>query len=233
MMEFADTDVRILKRLADAGYDPATIYDIGASNGGWTRAALEVFPKARVECFEPLADHSEPYAAGWAKGMPQGSDVRLHKLALSDDVGTAKFFVLGGSGVGSTLIGRSYEGKTEIEVPINTIDDMIIQGVLAKPNMIKLDIQGGEMKTLVGGREQALSHADVILAECWYARGYGRTTPLALELQVMLAAYGFHVWEIGDEYRNPQGLLMCKDLWFVKARSPIGAAVWGYLSNWF
>ena len=41
-----------LSRLKAQGFAPATVYDIGAYRGGWTRLASQVFPDAAFVLFE-------------------------------------------------------------------------------------------------------------------------------------------------------------------------------------
>ena len=47
-----------LLRLKALGFQPATIYDIGAYRGGWTQLASEVFPDAAFILFEANADNA-------------------------------------------------------------------------------------------------------------------------------------------------------------------------------
>ena len=47
-----------LLRLAAQGFRPATVYDIGAYRGGWTRLASQVFPDAAFVLFEANADNA-------------------------------------------------------------------------------------------------------------------------------------------------------------------------------
>jgi FkbM family methyltransferase len=233
-MAFGDSDVEYLKTLKEHGFAPSVIYDIGASNSLWTQCAFKVFPNAKYECFEPLASVNENYARGWNNtSAAHLVRARLHEVAVSDLPGTAKFFVLGAGGVGSTLLGESYVGKTEITVQTETLDGMIMSEAIAAPDMIKLDIQGGEMQALVGGRDIALRSAQVVVMEAWVARGYGPTTPLIHEMMAFLADEGLFAWEFGDEYRDEAGTLIAKDVWFVRADSELGRSVWGQRAPWF
>ena len=39
--------------LVERGYSPTVVYDIGASDGSWTRWAAPHWPGSRFVCFEP------------------------------------------------------------------------------------------------------------------------------------------------------------------------------------
>src|SRR5271170_4916160 len=48
-----------LQRLKAQGFQPATVYDIGAYRGGWTQLASQVFPNATFILFEANADNAK------------------------------------------------------------------------------------------------------------------------------------------------------------------------------
>src|SRR5260370_8452648 len=74
-----------LTRLRSLGFTPATIYDIGAYRGGWTKLAQEVFPDAAFVLFEANADHAPDLAR---------SGHRHVLVALGSDDGGPKPFPL-------------------------------------------------------------------------------------------------------------------------------------------
>ena len=57
-----------LLRLKTLGFAPATIYDIGAYRGGWTRLVREVFPDAAFVLFEANADNAVYLSGGHLSG---------------------------------------------------------------------------------------------------------------------------------------------------------------------
>lgn len=221
----AGADVAILEFLKRLGFDPKVIYDVGASNGSWTLPVSRVFPEARYELFEPLADCNEAYQWGLQQ-VARTVNSRLHRCALSNGAGAATFKIMGERGEGSSLLGDA-PGAREIEVELRRLDDMVDSGVLAAPDMIKMDIQGGELKALRGGQDACLPHVSVLALELWMFRGYGADTPLMVEVAEYLRREHFFPFEIGDEYRTPHGRLATKDVWFVRGDSDIARAIWG------
>lgn len=221
----AGMDVHILEFLENGGFAPRVIYDVGASNGSWTLPVSQVFPTARYELFEPQSQCNEAYQWG-LKRVLDTLDANLHTCALSDADGTAAFNIMGDRGVGSSLLGG--QSRTEsIEVDLRRLDDLVEQKALPLPDLIKMDIQGGELAALMGGRDLCLPHASILALELWMYRGYGPETPLMVEVSEFLRRENFFPFEMGDEYRSPDGRLATKDVWFVRADSDISQAIWG------
>ena len=228
-MAFADEDWNVLSRFHEAKYSPAVIYDIGASDGSWTRRIRPLFDTARFELFEPLAERNAAYDAGIAltKRLP---NCTFHPIALGDAAGEANLAFLNDTGVGSSLLGVSPEGSNILKVQVKTLDDMIESGEIPPAQVIKMDTQGSELNILLGAQNRALPHAELVLIESWLVRGYGPSTPLLSEVMAFMDSHGFLPFELADEYRNDAGLLVSKDVWYVRRNSLAAQIVWGALS---
>lgn len=222
---FGATDVKFLRRLKDAGFAPSVIFDVGASNAPWTVAARTVFPDVRYEMFEPQANTNPTFQKGLerVRGLP---NVTIHTCALSDRASTAQLHVMGRRGTGASLIGKGHNASEHLDVAVETIDRLIDANTVPVPDMIKLDIQGGELAALRGAIRNALPHASVLALELWLKRSYGPDTPLMVELIEFLNRRGFLPFEFGDEYRTPNGCLTTKDVWFVRANSELAKHIW-------
>jgi hypothetical protein len=68
--------------------------------------------------------------------------------------------------------------------------------------LIKLDTQGSELEILQGA-EQLLPSATAILCECWLFPGYGKATPLWLEVANFLRDHNFDIFDFGWVHRRP------------------------------
>jgi hypothetical protein len=73
---------------------------------------------------------------------------------------------------------------------------------LRPPDLIKLDTQGSELDILRGAAG-LLPTATAILCECWLFPGYGKATPLWLEVANFLREQGFEIFDFGWVYRRP------------------------------
>ncbi|MGB3401837.1 MAG: hypothetical protein WBA77_04035 [Microcoleaceae cyanobacterium] len=58
---FSKLDFERIEYFKSRGFNPKCIFDVGASNGGWSNNISPLFPEATFYLFEPLADIEEDY----------------------------------------------------------------------------------------------------------------------------------------------------------------------------
>jgi len=146
-----------------------TCLDVGANIGDSTLdLARLVGPFGHVHAFEPaplplsrLREHVT------ANGFDER--VTVHGIALSDRGGVAEFAIAGeaveNQGMGS-LVSRDNEVvSAEITVELQRLDDFASRNDLSRIDVVKLDIQGGEMMFLEGGRAALQRFRPTILLE--------------------------------------------------------------------
>ena len=76
-------------------------------------------------------------------------------------------------------------GDGQIPIELRTIDSLVAQGMPA-PDLIKIDVEGHELRVLLGGAESIQSHRPIILCD----RNDDSTSKEVAEL---LAAFGYLV----------------------------------------
>lgn len=214
-------DLDILLHLQWLGFQPTTIYDIGASNTVWSVMAHAVFPKARLELFEPLAEISDAYLHGKrthpaVRQFLEQANFQIHPIALGTQNGECLFYHYEGD-AGSTSLDLEHVSPSaqQVKVPMQRLDDYVKSKMIALPDLVKMDTQGAELEILEGGRK-TIRHASAIFAECWLTKGYGKKTPLLLPLANALSDLEFDLFGLGDEYRSPEGNPQTKDAVFIK-----------------
>jgi FkbM family methyltransferase len=123
----------------------AVVFDVGANVGFYTLiASRKSGPVGRVYAFEPLPrnitflTHHLHYNAV--------RNVEIVKAAVSDRAGTAMF-----EESDSPAMGR-LGGGGRLEVSTVTLDEMVFDSGLPAPQVIKVDIEGGEKRALEGSR---------------------------------------------------------------------------------
>jgi len=207
-------ETNLFRKLKGLGYDPAVVYDIGASNGVWSDTIALVQPDSEYHLFEALADVVDFYRQGLAERLQRRPRFHLHPVALGDRPGTAEFFVTH-DGFGSSMLDRGDipEVKQQIRIPRATLDDYIAEHSLPLPNVIKIDCQGAERLILEGG-SAALEQADMVLLETWFERGYGPDTPLLGEMIEYLKQRAFLLVETGEKFYGDRGKLYSIDAFF-------------------
>jgi FkbM family methyltransferase len=164
---------RLVHGLAAEGLSFATVIDVGASVGKFSRAVLGMWPDAAVIAFEAL-----PAAAVELQATAQlRARVELHQVALGDHDGTITFYPHEYSLSSSPLpvsaeIQRRYRWAREtppIEVPVRRLDAVLAGRVLAGPVLLKLDVQGYELKVLAGAPQTLASVAAIVIEQAFDA----------------------------------------------------------------
>lgn len=211
-----DCERLFFSRLAATGYRPKVVYDIGGSTGCWSAAISPIYPEANFELFEPLAGRTGDYDDELQQTLAAHPKFRLHPVALSDKPGEADFWAQP-SGLGSSLLFESMPYGHKIQVPCHCLDEYVASQGLAQPQIIKADVQAGELKVINGG-QKTFANADVILLETWFARYYGPENPLLPDLIAVLAEMGFFMIQLGDYWRNDTHEIGSVDAFWMHSR---------------
>jgi FkbM family methyltransferase len=173
-----------------------TIYDIGANVGTWSLLARSVLPESVVHAFEPLPACCDAFHANVA-GTP---GITLHQIALGSADGSATMY-LGEVTDTSSLLrpGRRVQEAVAgtCEMPVRRLDSYVSEQRMPPPDLIKLDVQGYELKVLEGG-PGALSFAKALICEVSFVELYEGQC-LFGDVVAFLAARGFAVSAFGRE----------------------------------
>jgi FkbM family methyltransferase len=129
----------------------AVFVDVGAHIGSVLAEAVQHEPSIRVVAFEAIPAK----AADLSRRFPSAA---VHSCALGDHAGEVSFFVdLARSGYSSLARPAGAEGGlSEIKVRLCRLDDLI--DVPAAVDVIKIDVEGGELMVLRG--------AQAVLSRC-------------------------------------------------------------------
>ncbi len=135
----------LLEDLKARGLTCKTILDVGANKTTWSRMAKKIYPEANFVLIEPqieMKDDLERFCEEF-KGSVYflaGAGAKKGTLTLTiwDDLAGSTFALKPDENLKKT-------GKQR-EIEIITIDDLIDSGKIDNPELIKLDIQGFELK---------------------------------------------------------------------------------------
>lgn len=178
-----------------------TVYDLGANIGYVSLLLAKVVgPSGKVFAFEPLPANQERLRKNLA--LNPASNVELVPKAVAETSGNRKFFVHKSGGMGKIegAIGRKVEYQSSIDAECIALDDFVFNLGNPFPNLIKIDIEGGEGLALQGmdrtireakpvliielhGKEAAetcwkiLINAGYIICKC--AKGYPRVSDVS------------------------------------------------------
>jgi FkbM family methyltransferase len=209
-----------LTRLKKVGFEPRVIYDVGANSGFWSEANATVFPDAEYHLFEPLHDHVDSCRRNMESVLARHPRFTLHKIALGVRTGSCSMYTHAEPGGNTSLPMAAHpDFREEPGIPMFTVADARRHFGLPAPQLLKIDIQGGELDVLKGYAE-GLRSVPVLLLECWLTRGYGPHTPLLTEVAMWLQPFGFYLYDTGYTYRDTDGTLMALDTIFMNVRCP-------------
>lgn len=161
-----------------ARMDRPVVFDVGANCGFYT---LLLSSRARwVYAFEPVAETFEILHRNLREnGLTNVTPLRL---ALADTAGPATIKLYSSSANNSTVVTlpRDHPAKLvgEEQIRLATLDDLVVSGEARDPDLIKLDIEGGELDALRGGRETIARARPIMIVENhpepWFDAGFSR-----------------------------------------------------------
>jgi FkbM family methyltransferase len=200
-----------LLRLKAQGFAPATVYDIGAYRGGWTRLAARVFPDAAFVLFEANVDNAAHLRAA---GL-----THLTVALAAEDGERALFLPRQGDATGTSLYRENSAHYDAGNLAVRTVatarlDTLVAAQGLAPAALIKIDVQGAELDVIAGAKT-ALAQCQALIAELSLAR-YNKDAPLIAETIPAIAAHGFRCIDICELHRSPAGGVLQADFLFVK-----------------
>jgi len=138
-------------------------YDVGA-NVGYVSLLLakRVGESGQVFSFEPLPANQERLQKNVA--LNPNANVTLIPKAVADKAGETDFLVhvSGGMGRLQGSVGKKAKYKNKIKVETISLDNFVYKEKNAPPNLIKIDVEGGEVLALKG-MQRLLKEAKPIL----------------------------------------------------------------------
>lgn len=138
------------------------VVDIGGNIGYY--AMLEarlVGPTGMVIAIEPMPKNSEQLCKNVQANGYQ--NIRIHKLAIGDRNGTASMYISGKSNWHSLYPSTSSKG--EIQVPVRTLDSLLMPYDLSSVDLMRMDLEGYEVVVIKGMRRTLEKHSPRLLVE--------------------------------------------------------------------
>lgn len=196
-----------------------TIFDIGANTGQTTIQYRMLFPEAVIYSFEPFAEPLHQLR----RTFEADALVKPIQLAVSDRPGRKKFFLnqscLTNSLLPSVDKTGLYENTATIEVPVTTIDDFCRRESIDGIQILKMDIQGGELLALQGATEKLKQQAiTLIYTEILFTSLYEEQA-FFFHAYDFLSGYGYELFDMYNYSYLETGQIAWGDAMFISPRT--------------
>ena len=199
----------MLQRARNNGIRPASLIDLGAARGDWSRLARRIFPEAAVLMVEPLEERRQALK----QLGDEWSNTHFAPAVVGETAGEVTFHVtddLDGSGIYT-----GDHGHPPRTVPCETLDSLVERHQLPAPFLVKFDTHGYELPILAGAT-RTLAETCAIAMEVYNFQ----ISPTAIRFWDMarhLEELGFLCADLGDLMSRPgDGLLWQMDLLFLR-----------------
>lgn len=184
------------------------ILDVGANEGQFASYALQLWPSARIDSFEPLPQVYEKLCSTHG----QKPNFYAHRSALGRENRQAMILSNEFSPSSSLLSlapmhRNEYPNATNttpIEIDVERLDDWAVnQGGLQQPLLIKIDVQGFEDQVIDGG-VSTIAMAQWVAIEVSFHEMYAGQ-PLFDDIYKQLASLGFSYRGNVQQFLNKNG----------------------------
>lgn len=122
-------------------------FDIGSSVGLNSVIAGKIVGNGKVVSFEPDPENIKRLKENYQ--MNNVTNGIVQELAVGNEKSTMKLYTAGSNNVSPSL--QKVNGiERTIEVQVNSIDNLLANGSIPYPTVVKIDIEGAEMMALQG-----------------------------------------------------------------------------------
>ena len=187
------------KRLM-GGADELVIFDVGAYVGEVAATYKRMFPQSSIYCFEPFPDSFHKL-----NRLCRDASIKAHQIAFSDKEGKTTFNINVDLSCNSLLPPtesdfRCYSAKSikdgEIQVETNTLDNFCASARISCIDILKLDVEGAEVKVLEGASRMLSKQAiKLIYSEVMFIPHYDGGCMLH-ELTAFLNRHGYTLFNL-------------------------------------
>ena len=162
MLEGSYEDQILKKILSDRSNETLCIWDIGAHIGYHSLLFASITgPKSKIISFEPNPNNVTWFKSNISLNPTYSPQISVYDKAISDKLEDIDFNIgnkydatsSGGyiSDVTPPLPDESYKNFSKISLKTTSIDNLIYSENFQKPDILKIDVEGAELKVLIGG----------------------------------------------------------------------------------
>jgi len=182
------------------GASDLVIFDVGAYIGDVSATYKKLFPQSTIYCFEPFPDSFQKL-----NRFSGDSSIKPNQIAFSDKEGKTTFNVNVDLSCNSLLPPtesdfKCYSAKSikdgEIQVETNTLDNFCAGSKIFHIDILKLDVEGAEVKVIEGASRMLSKQAiKLIYSEVMFIPHYDGGC-MFHELAAFLSQYGYTLFNL-------------------------------------
>lgn len=200
---------------------PRIIFDVGANVGQTARKYRAMFPEAVIHCFEPFPPsfnelrefakncEGEIYASPFAVADKNG-----YQLLYSNEFAPTNS-LLASELIGDNRIDQLTKPKETLKVETCSLDEFTHQHNIENIDILKFDIQGGELSALKGAQDLLRNkRIRLIYTEILFIKVY-KNQPLFHQLAIYLEGFGYSLFGMYNLHHLENDQLAWGDAIFV------------------
>ncbi|OGW69838.1 MAG: hypothetical protein A2036_01350 [Omnitrophica bacterium GWA2_50_21] len=211
-----DIQVKLLK-----GYDVNCIVDVGAAKGEVAREYRKRFKSTMIYCVEPF----DASYRTLVRNVASDSRIKTRQLAISDKVGVAELYsneCAATNSLHKVDKNASHYWAPELlmakgvnRIQTTTIDAFCESENISRIDILKMDIQGGEIAALSGARKMAADDRILMIyTEILMVPTYEGQSSL-LEFLSCFSEMGFTLFDMGNFLHDTKGQVKQCDAVFI------------------
>jgi FkbM family methyltransferase len=179
----------LVDRLLTSG---AVMFDVGAYVGQFSLVAAQL-GYSRVYAFEPTPSVFRQLQRNVT--LNGCNNVTCVSTALSDHIGTMRFYTYPGSADQNSLWPLHPTMARSFEVPVTTIDAVVSEQALERIDVIKIDVEGNELAVLLGaGATLKELRPTLIIEISRHQQAYGYS---GFDIHALLTKQRYNCFHIG------------------------------------
>ncbi len=201
-------------RLKKLGFNPQSIFDVGANRGEWSKNLIEIFKDSNFFLFEPQVE-MEPFLKRFTDNN-KGSKYFI--TALGESEKTEEIGIWPGY-YGTTFLHDNLNLEKR-KINIQSINFLLENNLVPIPDILKMDVQGFEMDILRGSTS-CFNKTEIIILET-YLYSFLSNQPIFSEIVSYMYDNGYVIFDFEPFNRN-KGTKMLRyfDTIFIKKDSSI------------
>jgi FkbM family methyltransferase len=182
-----------LTAMADRGFSPRTIIDVGAFEGSWSKLAMHIWPSSKLFMIEPNWENKGRLAV-----LAKQLGATLFSELLGQENGLNVEFKVMGSG-SSIMEERSTLPRRTEARRLRTLDSLLKD--IERPALLKIDAQGYELEILKGA-SMILPAFEAVLLEVAIIE-INEGAPLLHDVVAFMKTRRFVAYDIVEIHRRP------------------------------